>query len=616
MIKNKLVTIRKLNSFDRGWALVAPYQTAFYRNKYFRALSVSEIVQAITKSTVVNLILSEPCLSSQIVKELEWVNKYIALNIIAKNKSVVDRYAKLKFTKVELDSAVDFNYIAIKGKTDLFALIAEDYIASDARLNNIYFENTAINGNYEFIKGVSAVLFIDENNNKDYSELLNICLGANIPTAYLVGILAFNQDLVHKFKDSEAKLLCSERVRNGILYSTQEGRLYCANLIGRGILVSVEIERAEFYTGVAYESLKAEDTVSVDKIPQGSYVCNGTGVTPLKIEREKVIERTINIGSMEEFVTTIFDKSETDEHNQYCTEAEEVIYNFTLVPPLFKTDKIADIYNSVESVFADWKNKIKLINLSEITGALKDIELNASGFFLLCEEIINFDKRLTQIVKNHNYKNYYAEIKNFIELVNYSSVDDYCKELFTKVNAESTGTKFDKFDDEIAGYRQTVEEKKALIARGIEVLSNKRRVEILEKKIADLTAMKQRFTGSASARDNKQSDAFLSLCKQVTDGKFNAEKQEIDSIGNVLTAKELSKLAKLEIFVKTYLYEFNQYIVLMKEILKRFEAVDIPTEYVVYEQDGNRVIAIDSEKEYYDTEDIRKHFNLHCFARR
>lgn len=207
-------------------------------------------------------------------------------------------------------------------------------------------------------------------------------------------------------------------------------------------------------------------------------------------------------------------------------------------------------------------------------------------------------------------------LSSLTELVDYSTTEDYCKELFLKINAECSGTKFDRFDVEIAGYRQTIEEKKALIDKGIEVLSNKRRVEILEKKIADLTVMKQRFSGSAAVRDNKQLITFLTLCKQVVEGKFVEEKREVDSIGNLLAAKEASKIARLELFVKTYLYEFNQFVIAAKEILKQFKTIDVLTDYIVYEQDGKRVIAIECEQEFYDTENIRKHFNIYCVARR
>lgn len=618
MIENKIITVKKSNTFDKGWTLVTPYHGLPSKNRHFSALLVSDIVRAITQSSCVNLILSEPCLSSQIVKELEWVNKYIAINLIARNKEVINRYSSLNFDKVEINESIDFNYIAIKGKTDLYVLITEDFVTTDETLNSVYFDLKPATANFDFLKGAKFVLFADRNNDKNYADLLDFCLKNKIPTQYMVGSKAYNRDLVHKFSRIETDLLCSDKVVNGILYSTCDGILYFADLTDKGVYVSVEIERAEFYTGQPFKSLKSADDISVDKIPEGTFVSKSGKITPFKIEKQKIIKRTVQIDVMEDFVLENFDKSETDKHNQYCAEAEEVIYNFTLVPPLFNTDKFSDIYNCVETIHANWKEKLKLINLKEIISFLKDLELDESGLCLLCEEVIGFDKRLNEIIKSHNYKNFYSEVKALSEMVDYSSLDVYCMEMFSKLNAENLENKFDKFDDEIAGYRQTIEEKKALLAnsKAVNILLIKNRIKALESKIADLTAMKHKFSGSASARDTKRLDAFLAICKQVIAGKFIEENREIDSIGNVLAVKELTKVAKLEIFVKTYLYGINRLMGSVKEILGKFESVDIPTEYVVYEQGGKRVIAIDSEKEYYDTEKIRKQYGLHCVARR
>ena len=618
MIENKIITVKKSNTFDKGWTLVAPYQVVLSKNRHFNALQVSDIVQAITKSMNVNLILSEPCLSSQIVKELEWVNKYIAINLIARNQSIVNRYSSLNFNRVEINGSIDFNYIAIKGKTDLYVLIAEDFVATDETLNSVYFDLQPKESDYDFLKGAKAVLFADRDNDKDYFGLLDFCLKNSIPSQYLVGSNAFNKDLVHKFLKIEADLLCSDKVVNGILYSTEDGILYCASLTDKGVYVSVEIERAEFYMGQTFKSLKSEDVISVDRLPGGTYVCERGKLTPLTIAKKKVIERTVPLSAMEDFVMENFDKSETDGHNRYCTEAEEVVYNFTLVPPLFNTAKFSAIYSGVEAIHADWKEEVKSISLNEIISYLKDLELTESGLCILCEQIVAFDKRLDKIIKGHSYKNYYSEVKALGGMVDCSPLEDYCREMFSKLNAESSETKFDKFDDEIAGYRQTIEEKKALLSSGkaVNVLQINNRIRSLEGKIADLTAMKQRFSGSAAARDTKRLDAFMTVCKQVIEGKFVEESREIDSIGNVLAAKELTKVEKLEIFVKNYLYSINKFIASVKELLQKFISVDIPTDYTVYEQDGKRVIAIDSEKEFYDTQEIRKHFNLHCLARR
>lgn len=616
MIENKVITIRKTNTFDKGWTFVAPYRTAFTVNKRFRALNISDIVRRITKSEKVNLILCEPCLSSQIVKELEWVNRYIAVDLIAKNSAVAKYYSQLKFRKVEIDSSIDFNYMAVLGETNLFTLIAEDYVSVDGNINSVYFEKADAAANYDFLTNAESVVFVDENNDKDYAAPFNACIKANVPTAYVVGVHAFKQGLVHKFIGLNATLLCSQNVRNGILYTADDGRIFCATLTSKGIYVSVEIESANYYIGQPFESLKCADVIDVKNIPQGRYVCDNGSIKPFKTVNEKVIDRSVDIDNMEDFVAERFDSSETDGHNRYCTEAKAVVYNFTLVPPIFATDKISDIYSAAEKVYAEWKKNFEAVDMSEILRGLKDMESSECGLYRLCDGLVAFDKRLAKIISRHDYKDYYTEIRAVNDLLCADCIDGYCKELFVKLNTEVSDTKFEKLDREIAGYMQTVAEKRALIEKG-EAFHDMRTIERLEKKIADLTAVKQRFLGSASARSDKQSEAFSDFCRQVVNGEFvEEERGEVDSIGNVLASKETTKIEKLEAFIKAYLYGLNRFVISAKNIIKQFGSVDIPTDYVVYEQDGKRVIAIDSEREYYDTENIRKHFDLHCRARR
>ena len=72
MIADKLVTIRKENTFEYGWALFIPWHDFPQRNKYYNAVGVSEIVKQITFSKTVTLMLAEPCLSRKISQKRVW----------------------------------------------------------------------------------------------------------------------------------------------------------------------------------------------------------------------------------------------------------------------------------------------------------------------------------------------------------------------------------------------------------------------------------------------------------------------------------------------------------------------------------------------------------------
>ena len=154
--------------------------------------------------------------------------------------------------------------------------------------------------------------------------------------------------------------------------------------------------------------------------------------------------------------------------------------------------------------------------------------------------------------------------------------------------------------------------KRVLIVEGIDVTSNRRSVEILEKKVADLLRLKASFENKANTiSDDKGLEVFLDKCNEI----LNNDKQ-IHSISDIVRTKEITKMAKLKAFVDSYLYAINTYIRNCLSVIDRFRDINIPENYSVYEKNGERYIVIDDLHEYYDTKDLREEFNLKCIARR
>ena len=87
MINNKVVTISKNNQFQDGWTLFESFKFELLKNYSFKDVKINDIVRAITYSNSLNLILSQCCLPSNVIKELEWANKYISINLVVKNKT-------------------------------------------------------------------------------------------------------------------------------------------------------------------------------------------------------------------------------------------------------------------------------------------------------------------------------------------------------------------------------------------------------------------------------------------------------------------------------------------------------------------------------------------------
>ena len=137
MISNKLVTIVKDNQFDKGWTLFSPTSFEIERNWQFKKADLSNVVKLITFSTQVNLILSQTCLPSRVINELEWSNKYIKINIIAKSKDIVDRYKNLTFNSCKIDESLNINYIGITGKSNGCFMLGDDLCEIDESVEKI-----------------------------------------------------------------------------------------------------------------------------------------------------------------------------------------------------------------------------------------------------------------------------------------------------------------------------------------------------------------------------------------------------------------------------------------------------------------------------------------------
>lgn len=160
MIKNKLITITKENQFDMGWTIFTPYQLSFYKNPRYKPLLVADIVRSITRSDKVCIALSEECLASAIVKELEWVNKYITIELIAKTEQIAQRYTSIKFSSVKIDPDITFNYLSIKGPIPLSVMIDNGYTETTTLLKEIYFEKNRATNDYSFLNDLEEIVLL------------------------------------------------------------------------------------------------------------------------------------------------------------------------------------------------------------------------------------------------------------------------------------------------------------------------------------------------------------------------------------------------------------------------------------------------------------------------
>ena len=618
MIDNKLITITKENQFDMGWTIFTPYRLPFYKNQKYKSILVADIVRAITRSDKICIILSEECLASAIVKELEWVNKYTTIELIAKTEKIAARYSPIAFSSIKINPDITFNYLSIKGSTPLSVMIDNGYTETSKLLKEIYFDGNSAVNNFSFLTDLEEIMFIGNCFDNEYAELYNECLQKGKTTYRVIDKKDYSKEIFDRFNGTKTLMMLSDFAKDGIIGFTRSGEIRKIFKAADGLFLVSSIEKVAENIGELYICVwqGKERTLQDIEGRKAIYAWYNKEISPFVMKDKVVVERSVNVGLMPDFISETFDKSEIDEHNKYSAIAKQVEYQFTLIPPMIDdTYKLSAIYNPILLLLKEAK---KVYNI-DFAKAIDEIRCfsEQDGLSYVFQEINDWYKWFGKAVSEYGYKRYYSKNKNYLDLLKDTQARllSYCKEMFKEINTENSDTKFDKFDDEIAGYERQVVEKKALIEQGEEVLKNTSRVKTLEKKINDLLFLKKRFEGTSSNRDSKELQTFIQTCNDVIVGRYKTVESE-ESIGQVLEKTEKTKMMMLNSFVVKYLYVFNAFMEKAISIVEKLLEIEIPEDYQVFEKEGQRYIVINEFKEYSDTKMIREKFNLLCLTRR
>ena len=620
MINNKIVTIKKQTKFDKGWSLVMPYCQQDFVNKNYNPLSINDIVGKISYANTIYLILSEICLSSLIVEELKWISKYRTIKIIAKNQNVLDKYKQINFNEVIIDKNISFNFVSIIGKDECSFFVNDGYVScNNKELVDIYFSKLQFD-KYQFLKTADFLLVVDYDT-KIYQELMEKALENNCSTFYLVNSKKFDKKLVYSYVETIIELLVSNFVHSGVFFS-KNNKLYQAKYIENiDYYVTEEVGSLKKYFGEVFVSLKQNDMVDFNQINSSTkskvnyFICEKGQIVELSIEKCLTINKLVECGAMKDFIEENFDKSETDNFNQYCDKATTVCYNFTLVPPVLTSNKISKMYDTVKTL-------IKKIDGTQIEffdtfmEEMQKIDLTESDIFAKCFKLIECLARLNKCISKHEYSTFYSVANIFKSLtIDLSeNIIPLCVNAYSMISDTKNENNFSKLDEEIDRYFDIIRDKQAEIDNGKNVLQNKNRIKQLEKQIEEKRILKDKFVNSKSNRKNVAQSKFTELCEILLERKTISH--NLDSIGRIINTKDTPKITQIENFVEHYLYEFVEIMKNFNDIADKLCECKIVTDYLVYEQDGKNVIGIDNVEEYHSTNKIREEFNLYCYARR
>ena len=617
MISNKLITIVKDNQFNEGWTLFTSASFEVEKNYQFKKIELSNIVKLITFSKEVNLILAETCLSSRMINELEWVNKYIKLNIIAKNKNIIERYNNLIFNSCKIDETININYIGIEGKINGYFIIGEDIYEVDKSVEEMYYRKKLSKDKYACFDNVESLIICNSGSHKDFGNVVNLAKEHNAKCCYVIDYRAFDRSVFDFAKKNQIELFVSEYVQDAVLVVNKDNSICKLLVLNDGNIVLYQIDKVHTYVGEVYKNLFLEDTIDTSRMPLDVYMCINGKNKKLDIKDKVIVSKDIFIDEMSNFVDEIFDQSIVDNHNEYANIGKRTQYNFTLFPPLIDSSyQVSSIYNPILKLYEE-RDSINKINFEKIVIDYHKL-MNSDSKLI---QFINYQKlfkdKLEYMISKYSYKGYYSELNEAIK--KYSECKDGllddCLFMFNEINVQSSDSKFNVLDTEIAGYRKTIKEKEALISKGVDVLSNQRRVEMLSNKINGLLRLKEKFKDSAGSRQNKEADSFIENCRNLIEGPSKYY-EENDSIGKVINSEEQSKIVKLNVFMANYLKRINDFLTSAITCLKNMNDVHIPEEYTVFEKNNQRYIVINELSEFDRVKTLCREFSLKCLARR
>lgn len=620
MINNKVVTIIKENQFDKEWTLFTPCSLPRNINKSYSYMPTNDIIPIISKADEVHLILGRAGLPSSILNELKWVNKYIKFKLIAKSEEIKSAFSDLKFSDIVIDNKVDFNYLGIIGKENLFLIIDLDNIRVDDTFEKIFFENQDLLNSFN-LNSIKEIYVIDKHGSE---EMLSFCQNVKdhkIPLIYICDKKIFNKSIYDNYSMLTKRIVVSDNNISAI-FAVNNDESVLSFILQRGNFIPINFPSLDYIIDKTYVSLNKnlDDLSGKPDI----YTCYNGKLNNLNIVNNIDVNHKIKILDYKDFDNEVFDSSLTNNHNEYSNVAQQVTYNFELIPPIIdKSFKISSMYDEIFNLSRQWQEEKTKINIKDFNNKL--LQLDSSNIFIEAITILkDIDAYLTELlfIKTTDYssmcsfKGYHQNMlyyKDFIAKFKENFMNN-CKILYLRLAKQNTDNKFGQFDIEISDYKKIIEEKQKMIKQGIDILSNKRRIEILNKKIDDLQKLKTNFEDKNIETSNKNSDDFMEKCKGFLEKKIHT--RNTLSISNVLKVNDLEKTLILEQLFGQYLKDFYDFISYTSNILECLYAQDFPEEYLLFEKENKNYIIIEKESQFKDTQDIQKQYNLNCITRR
>lgn len=614
MIADKLITIKKENTFEYGWALFAPWYDFLRRNNNYQAVGVSEVVRQITFSKAVTLLLSEPCLPRKVIDELKWAEAYAKITLLARSNDVAAFYKELQFSSVKIEPSLSLNYIGIDGKDKKVCyFISEGFQRTNDSVERLFASSKEYEFDFSHFAEADKVIVLGDDAPYLF-QLFEYCRYNRIPAFLAKNIADFNKSNYDAYRNSTVGLLVAEHIGAGICVQ-KNGKLFHASCVNGQFVFSEAADFDRWISGNIYCNLKKDVVLQNNELPQNAYVLHTGTIRPLLLKDWHIVEKVVQTETMADFVAERFDRNETENHNQFSAIAKCVEYRFVLVPPLLPSENtFSSLYQGAQDLLSQWK-ACYTIPVQTVRNALMEFQGN-QDFLAVLEHIEGSDVSVRNIIGKYHYQNYRSvfQIHKKRLAQDRNALLENCCALNAPIVVEINHSQTSGLDEEISGYEKTIQEKEACIEQNIDVLQSKRRIEILKHKIEELQKIKERLTTVQTSNTENSKQVFINYCEQLLNG-IAAETNE-DSVSSIVHGREQSKQERLNDFLQIWLKPVKDSLDKLIDLLAKMETIDVPENYIVYDHAKKRYIVIESEDEYLQTLQIQEKYHLQCVVRR
>ncbi len=617
MIKNKIVKITKKNQFNKGWTLFKPILSYHIKSFDYRELSFTDIKKAITYADKIIIVLKEKCLSSQIIREIEWVKKNYSLKIELniKDKKIAKQFYGINIDEIKVNSSISFNYIKVNGRYNLNFLINDKVYNVHESFNETVLYNNK-DSKLDFLKNIKSIFLVDKDNESLFN-LLDDFKKQQTEINYLISSKSFSKSHFDFAKQNNINLLTSEYVSGHSFFVDDKNRLFGLLPLKNGNYIPYHVKDSHAFFDPLFKSCFYDDNLESDKLTNDLYTVYDRKIQKLSIKDVHHIKKEIDIKLMDNFFNNEFDNSICEKHNDYSNISKSVEYEFTLIPPIFdNTYNESKIYDNIHCLFKEWES-VQIKNADEIIAQYKEILSQEYGLISLLESAKNFTTKMSKMINAIDYKGYYGELDE--TLMSFETTRDNLThiliKMFNDIDSVRQNEIDNKFDKRIKEYQQIIDVKESEIKNNIKVHENKQSVKILKEQLNKEIELKNKFVSKFDIMKKEKKGNLLKHFDDILK-KTNKTRKNNESIENIVNVKDKPNEVKYEIFINKYLYKINEFINKGIIVLNKLKSEKIPTTHSVYEKNGQRFIVIDSKEEFDSVKTIREEFNLHCLTKR